>query len=103
MFFIAGISPKIKLLDNNPRRCPVCGMAQAYYKRVDHYLSIFFIPVLRVKMGEPFIMCDPCERTILERGKEYYPGPKYQNKKCRNCGSTLQKDFKYCPDCGKFV
>jgi hypothetical protein len=33
MIFIAGVSPKIKVLDQNPRRCPVCGLNQAYYKR----------------------------------------------------------------------
>ncbi len=103
MFFIAGISPKIKLLDKNPRRCPLCGMARAYYKRVDHYLSIFFIPVLRVKKGEPFIMCDQCEKTIHELGKDYYSEPGRQNRKCRNCGGVLQRDFKYCPYCGKFA
>jgi hypothetical protein len=49
MIFIAGVSPKIKVLDQNPRRCPVCGLHQAYNKRMDHYLSLFFIPILRVK------------------------------------------------------
>ena len=28
-FFIAGISPKVKVLDEKPRRCPVCGLHQA--------------------------------------------------------------------------
>jgi uncharacterized C2H2 Zn-finger protein len=64
MIFIAGIFPKTKTLDQNPHRCPVCGLHPAYYKRMDHYFSLFFIPILRVKKGEPFIMCDRCERTV---------------------------------------
>jgi hypothetical protein len=62
MILIAGVSPKIKVLDQNPRRCPGCGLNQAYSKRTDHYLSLFFIPIFRVKKGEPFIICDRCER-----------------------------------------
>ena len=34
MFIIAGISPKIKSLDPTPRRCPTCGLHQAYLKRI---------------------------------------------------------------------
>lgn len=103
MFFIAGISPKIKLLDNNPRRCPVCGMAQAYYKRVDYYLSIFFLPVLRLKKGEPFIVCEQCEETIHKSGKAHDSKPQHHARRCRNCGRALRKDFDYCPYCGKFL
>jgi len=32
MFLIIGISPKTITIDNNPRICPFCGLAQAYYK-----------------------------------------------------------------------
>ena len=52
MLIIAGISPKIVVLDNNPRRCPACGLVQTYLKRSDSYLSLFFIPIFRVKKGE---------------------------------------------------
>jgi hypothetical protein len=50
MILIAGVLPKIKVLDQNPRRCPVCGLNQAYSKRTDHYLSLFFIPIFNRKM-----------------------------------------------------
>jgi len=101
MFLIAGISPKTKILDQNPRLCPVCGLAQAYFKRVDHYLSIFFIPVLRVKKGEPFIMCNRCEGTVHEFGEEQKFRLGRQTSKCKNCGKVLKKNFIYCPYCGK--
>ncbi|MBW2742324.1 MAG: zinc-ribbon domain-containing protein, partial [Deltaproteobacteria bacterium] len=26
-----------------------------------------------------------------------------QDIKCKNCGKTLNKDFKYCPFCGKHI
>jgi len=63
-FFIAGISPKVKVLDEKPRRCPVCGLHQAYYKRVDHYLSLFFIPIFKVKTGETVIRCDRSRKAV---------------------------------------
>ena len=71
MFLIAGVSPKTTVIDNTPRRCPVCGTVRAYYKRVDHYFNLFFIPILRVKKGEPFIMCDRCPKTVNEFKEEY--------------------------------
>jgi len=104
-FFIGGISPKTKILDQNPRLCPVCGLVQAYFKRVDHYLHIFFIPVIRVKKGEPFIACNRCERKVFEFGEKEKEEQQFQTdgraSRCINCGKTLEKDFKYCPYCGK--
>jgi RNA polymerase subunit RPABC4/transcription elongation factor Spt4 len=102
MFLIGGVTPKIKILDNTPKRCPVCGLHQAYYKRVDHYFNLFFIPIVRVKKGEAFIMCERCERTINEFDKEYGSDwPDIKETTCRHCGKTLDKSFKYCPYCGK--
>jgi rubrerythrin len=104
MFLIAGVSPKTTVIDNTPRRCPVCGTVRAYYKRVDHYFNLFFIPILRVKKGEPFIMCDRCSRTVNEFKEEYgSTWPDIQKTQCRHCGKTLAKDFGYCPYCGKRV
>ncbi|MGD9277421.1 MAG: zinc ribbon domain-containing protein [Desulfobacterales bacterium] len=82
----------------------MCGLAQAYYKRVDHYFNLFFIPILRVKKGEPFIMCDRCERTVHEFKEEYSrTWPDTKKKQCHHCGKALEKDFGYCPYCGKPV
>jgi len=104
MFLIAGVSPKTTVIDNTPRRCPVCGTVRAYYKRVDHYFNLFFIPILRVKKGEPFIMCDRCPKTVNEFKEEYgSTWPDIQKTQCRHCGKTLAKDFGYCPYCGKLV
>ena len=103
MIFIAGVSPKKKVLDQNPRRCSVCGSDQAYEQRIDHYLNLFFIPILRVKKGEPFTVCDRCAQT----GKGFGPDPSRQQteapRTCRSCGKVLDSDFKYCPQCGKRV
>lgn len=103
MFLIAWVSPKTKILDKNPRLCPVCGLARAYFKRVDHYFNIFFIPILRVKKGEPFIMCDNCERNIHDFGMEDNLWQGKKDLRCTNCGRALHKDFKFCPFCGKQV
>jgi rubrerythrin len=103
MFFIAGISPKIRQLDNNPRRCPACGLSRAYLRRMDHYLSLFFIPVFRVKKGEPFIICDRCEQTASGFGGDYISSTDPSQIRCPTCGSGLQSNFKYCPYCGKSI
>ncbi len=102
MIFIAGVSPKIKVLDQNPRRCPVCGLHQAYYKRMDHYLSLFFIPLFRVKKGEPFIMCDRCEHSVNEFGPDFNRQQEGAQT-CRSCGKDVASDFKFCPYCGKRI
>jgi hypothetical protein len=105
MIFIAGVAPKIKILDQNPRRCPLCNLNQAYYKRMDHYLSFFFIPILRVKKGKPFIMCDRCAQTFHASGA----GGDFANQQpgeagtCRYCGKNLDKEFKFCPGCGRRI
>jgi hypothetical protein len=101
MIFIAGISPKTKVLDQHPRRCPVCGLHQAHFKRVDHYLSLFFIPVLRVKKGAPILMCDRCQGAFSEFGQEVSPSQKETELRCRFCKKTIEPTFSYCPHCGK--
>jgi rubrerythrin len=103
MIFIAGVFPKTKILDQNPRRCPVCGLNQAYYKRIDHYLSLFFIPILRVKKGEPYIVCERCERTIHEFGPDFTHRTESDKLTCKDCGKLMDKNFKFCPHCGKRI
>ncbi len=102
-FFIAGVQPKTKVLDATPRRCPACGGPQGYAKRVDHYFSLFFIPVLRVRKGEPFIACDSCDahgsgfRSPPVHPKTNGPGA------CRDCGRPVSPGFRFCPHCGKEI
>ena len=103
MFLIAGVSPKTKILDKNPRLCSVCGLARAYFKRVDYYLSIFFIPILRVKKGQPFIMCDNCEKNIYDFGMGDNLWRSKKDLRCTNCGRALRNEFKFCPFCGKQI
>jgi hypothetical protein len=103
MIFIAGVSPKKKVLDQNPRRCSVCGLNQAYTQRVDHYLSLFFIPLFRVKKGEPFIVCDRCAQAGPGFGPDFTQQQTDAPRTCRTCGKALSEDFKYCPQCGKRV
>jgi hypothetical protein len=103
MIFIAGISPKTTVLDQNPRRCPVCGLHQAYYKRIDHYLSLFFIPIFRVKKGEPIVVCDRCEQTVHRSGPDFDQQQTEAAQTCRYCGKNVASDFKYCPQCGKKI
>jgi hypothetical protein len=103
MILIAGVSPKKKVLDQNPRKCTVCGLNRAYMQRVDHYLSLFFIPIFRIKKGEPFILCDRCMQTGRGLGPDDTQPQTDSPRKCKSCGKALYADFKYCPQCGKRI
>ena len=95
-----GIQPKTVNVDNAPRICPSCGLAQAYLKRVDHYMSLFFIPLVRVKQGEEFLYCSRCDQPVPDP-----TGPKWASgtsaPACRACGRELEASFTFCPYCGK--
>lgn len=99
-FFIGGIQPKTVTLDKTPRICPICGLNRAYQKRIDHYISIFFIPLIRIKRGEPVLMCDQCG-VVSDR---FQQGPGWKQREivnsCPRCGKLLNRDFQYCPYCG---
>ena len=99
-FFIGGIQPRTKRISDDPRLCPSCGYYGAYLERVDHYLSLFFIPILPVKRGETVLICERCGRIFGEWGKaEETTG----NARCRWCGQKLSEDFTFCPYCGKKI
>ena len=97
-FFIGGVQPKVKVLDEKPRRCPRCGLHQAYLKRVDHYISVFFIPVLKVKTGEPMLICDRCQTPTSESGAAW---PTESVKFCRFCKKEFPGEYVFCPVCGR--
>ncbi|CAB5119714.1 hypothetical protein D3OALGA1CA_2515 [Olavius algarvensis associated proteobacterium Delta 3] len=102
-FIIGGISPKVKTLDQNPRRCPRCGLNQAFTSRVDHYLNLFFIPLFPVKRGEPVLLCRSC--TYTSQDPPFRGGHGYTSRasNCSHCGGDLKADYAYCPFCGKPV
>jgi predicted RNA-binding Zn-ribbon protein involved in translation (DUF1610 family) len=102
MFLIAGVQPKTRRVEENPTRCPSCGQMSVYRTRVDHYLSLFFIPLIRVKRGEPFLLCEGCRRPVdgLEAPTPQAP-PSGAASVCVACGKTVDGSFKYCPHCGQ--
>ncbi|HIJ35930.1 MAG TPA: zinc ribbon domain-containing protein [Deltaproteobacteria bacterium] len=70
-------------------------------KRVDHYISIFFLPVVRIKKGEPFLECTACgqmEEVSAQGWDRPLPNRQYQ---CGACGKQLEQGFRFCPFCGK--
>ncbi len=101
--FIGGIQPKTVVLDEKPRMCTACGLYQAKLIRVDHYLALFFIPLIRVKKGEPMVRCSRCGNVSKDTGKPVLPARLSKTLTCPFCGRRLEKDFKFCPNCGKPV
>ena len=102
-FFIAGVQPKTRILDSAPRRCPRCGLYQAYTQQVDHYISLFFIPLLRIKQGEPFLYCRRCGQPVAPGVQQADAAGSFgrSSSKCRQCGRILEEQFTYCPYCGQ--
>ena len=102
MFLIAGVQPKTRRVDENPQRCPSCGLSQAYTTRVDHYLSLFFIPLIRVKQGEPFLLCEGCQRPANgSRVAAQEAPPSGDFIVCVACKRDFDSAFRYCPHCGQ--
>ncbi len=100
-FFIAGIQPKTVELDAQSRMCPKCGLYQAQLKRVDHYLSLFFIPLFPVKKGNPFLECRRCAGVFTEAGQPWFENSQKAPYLCPACGQPMDTSFRYCPSCGK--
>ncbi len=100
-FFIGGIHPKTVTVDKTPRICPVCGLNRAVLKRTDHYLSIFFIPLFRVKKGEPYLECPTCGPIIQKEGIYGYEKEETAVPICPYCKKEIFPEYKFCPFCGK--
>jgi hypothetical protein len=100
---LAGIQPKTVELESQPRRCPSCGLYQARLKRVDHYLSLFFVPLFRVKKGSPLLECRSCGSLFSESGQPWFEASGRAGGVCPACGKVLDPGFRYCPSCGKPV
>lgn len=101
-FFIGGVQPKTVVLDSTPRLCRECGLAQARLKRVDHYLSLFFIPIIPVKRGVPVIVCDRCGSVSSPEGEGEKTVPLVPDPSvCSQCGGSVDPSFQFCPHCGR--
>jgi RNA polymerase subunit RPABC4/transcription elongation factor Spt4 len=102
-FFIGGVQPKTVTLAKQTRVCPLCGHPEISQKRVDHYLSLFFIPLFPVKRGTPFWICENCNTHYDDQGRPSTSVPQGGPKLCPHCGRTVGPDFIYCPYCGNHV
>ncbi|PKN63526.1 MAG: zinc-ribbon domain-containing protein [Deltaproteobacteria bacterium HGW-Deltaproteobacteria-15] len=95
--FIGGVQPRTRTLEEQPRRCPSCGLSQAFLKRTDHYFSLFFVPLFPIQKGTPFLECRSCG-TIFGESGEIRARP---DSTCAHCGARVERTFRFCPACGK--
>ncbi len=100
-FLIGGIQPKTVSVDKQPRSCPACGHVGVYQKRVDHYVSLFFIPLFPVKRGTPFLMCEKCNTILDEHGARMDFEHMGGKSRCPSCGRPVDPGFSFCPYCGR--
>ncbi len=107
--FIAGVQPRTIRLDERARVCPRCGHSGLSLERTDHYFSLFFIPLFRVKKGVPLVWCDQCHSAFDRRGMPLALKVEERvmfnraARKCPDCGRPLGEDFDFCPRCGNKV
>jgi len=102
-FFIGGIQPKTVLVDKQARSCSRCGHVEVYLKRVDHYVSIFFIPLVPVSRGKTAIVCERCGGISDEMGRGIGIGATRDVLLCKRCGRELERKFTFCPYCGERI
>ena len=103
-FFIGGLQPKKVQVDDQPRPCPKCGLPSARLRRLDHYLSLFFIPLIPVKRGELFLECERCGEVFDESGRPpAAPFHDESDRTCPKCRGQMDQDFKFCPYCGQKI
>ncbi|MEW6259953.1 MAG: zinc-ribbon domain-containing protein [Thermodesulfobacteriota bacterium] len=92
---------EIKKMSPTPRICAVCGSPNAYIERVDHYLSLFSFPFLRIKKGAPFLLCEACDSVSdmfeTKRSRSSVTGTRRVC--CKHCQTELHGDV-FCPSCG---
>jgi RNA polymerase subunit RPABC4/transcription elongation factor Spt4 len=100
-FLIGGIQPKTVVLEKQAGACPVCAHTGISIKRVDQYLSLFFIPLFRIKRGVPAPMCDHCKSILDADQSGGYYKTVAKEKKCSRCARIIHdEEFFYCPYCG---
>jgi RNA polymerase subunit RPABC4/transcription elongation factor Spt4 len=101
MIFIGGVQPKTRNLEGVPRTCPSCGSPQAFLKQTDHYISLFFIPLIPISRGKPFLACEACGRVVQEGGDPLEELRAGMRRICPGCGERMDPGFRFCPFCGK--
>jgi rubredoxin len=77
--------------------------------RQDHYLSLFFVPLIPVKRGEAFWQCRSCGQAFPDRQGQPgqgepggRPGRALRPPgRCPGCGRRVEPEFSYCPYCGR--
>lgn len=107
-FLVGGVQPKARLLDATPRTCPRCGCLAARLQRIDSYLSLFFIPLVPVRRGEPVLACERCgyagpPEADRAEPQEWFPDPDggESPRRCPACRTLVESGFRYCPHCGQ--
>ncbi|MBN1654458.1 MAG: zinc ribbon domain-containing protein [Deltaproteobacteria bacterium] len=100
-FFIAGVQPRTIRIEKLEMSCPLCGHNTLYKKRIDHYLSLFFIPFFPLKRGNAFTACDNCGALGGDAAKSPFQPRTEEPNRCSHCRAALDPTFQYCPYCGR--
>lgn len=103
MFLIAGVQPRTRKGRKLDQNCLHCGLAQVYERRLDHYFSLFFIPLVRVTKGDSIPWCERCQQpAAISMGASGPEREPHRDKRaCQGCGKVLHPEYRFCPHCGR--
>jgi len=115
MFFIIGVTPKIKSIGTGNGDCPACGKSVNFHlRKKSSVLTLFFIPLIPFG-GAYRATCSNCDSIMSlskERGKDFENGNKIihdsdlkilQNNVgavCKSCGAKIIVNQNFCYHCG---
>lgn len=121
-FFLGGLTQKRVLFPRLPKellsknsnadrllfRCIPCQrMTKPIAIRFDQWISIFFIPLVRVQTGTPLLACSLCQTPYLNHPDftdKWRDSTDKIGNVCIECGyDGIEKSFKYCPECGTHI
>lgn len=121
MFFIFGISSKVKHLDFlQTKICKNCGKFGRLNLFMSYtYFSLFFIPIIRwgvnyhiltsccgtaylldKELGKRIMRGESVQITDADLQHEENPNSSMKNL-CPDCSCELQNGYEFCPKCGK--
>ncbi len=115
MFFIGvlGIGNKNKNLGTVSFKCTGCISEIFSLMELSRTFNIFFIPIFKYSK-EYIIICNSCKSIYKLKKSSILKVLEFKNVEyedieniiletntCPHCGTSIVKDFSYCPKCGK--
>jgi hypothetical protein len=64
-------------------------------------MSLFFLPILPVKKGDEFTVCENCGLLNGDTNGGGSQPVAEESNRCSRCSTILEQNFVFCPYCGR--